>query len=140
MKFIRSLVAALALAFASPVTYVPVVLTASVVGCASKPATVAYKTLDSANAAVKVSLAAWADYVVARKAEIALLPVVDRLEPSAALLRNEAKVINALDSYKKAVAASEIGVNAALKDGTSPSVAAVSAAAAAFVSVVASLK
>lgn len=123
---------------------VPAVLTGVLLqfslGCALKPEAVAYKTVAGCNVAVKTALTAWTDHVVARKAAIAKMSAGDRAEASAELLRQEGQVIIALDNYKRAAASAEVGVNAALDSGATPASAALSAAAAAFVSVVEQLK
>lgn len=105
-------------------------------GCAGTPEGRAFQTIASVQATVKTGLDAWSDHVVARKAQIAKLPAEEQLGPKSDLLKQEGKVVAALERYKEAAAAAEKGVYAALDAGQAPASAAMVAAAAEFSSVV----
>lgn len=108
-------------------------------GCAGTPEGRAFQTIASIQATVSTSLNAWADHVVARRAQIAKLPAEEQLGPKSDLLKQEGRVVAALGRYQEAAAAAEKGVNAALDAGVAPASAAMVAAAAEFSSVVESL-
>jgi len=103
-----------------PVVALALCVALSVTGCASKPATVAFKSTAAMQATVKTTMDAWYDYVVKTKADLKKLPAAESMGPASELLKNEGKVMNALERYKQAAAAAQIAVNAAYASQTDP--------------------
>jgi hypothetical protein len=124
-KSLRLIVCCLAIycgRFAVPLSLYSVAGVAVVTsGCRTSQTTIAYKSVASLQVGVSTALSAWADYVVATRAKLAALPDgPEKLASQAKLSERELVVRKALDRYKLAASAAQVGLEAGLKDDAPP--------------------
>lgn len=113
----KRIVTALLCAFAM---LAPLGLVTATTGCKSSQATIAFRTVASVQTAVRSSLDAWGDYVVATERRISSLPDDQRATATDTLNSRRGLVRVAIARYQQAAELSHVGVNAALAAGSAP--------------------